>query len=109
MRISDAQWREIEPILRPSKRSVLGGRPRTNDRQVINGIIWVLLNGTQWSELPPTMGAYVTCWRRYTEWVKKGTWDKIWTVLFKTMEKKHKMEWSMALWEGNFIPVKKNS
>lgn len=113
MRITDAQWNVIEPIIAHSTslrvKPEIGGRPRVDDRQVINGIIWVLLNGTQWSELPPTMGSHITCWRRYTEWVKKGTWDKIWVALFKTMERKQLLEWSMALWQGCFVPIKKNS
>ena len=109
MRLTDAQWLEIRPVLTQPTRSSQGGRPRTDDRQVINGILWILLNGTQWAEIPDSYGSYVTCWRRYSEWLKKGTWDKIWTVLVKIMDRKQQLEWSMALCDGTFLPVKKAS
>jgi hypothetical protein len=53
------------------------------------------------------MGAYVTCWRRYTQWIKDGTWEKIWLTLFPLLEKKQLLEWSMSLWNGHLIPIKK--
>lgn len=108
MRITDVQWQEIQPVLNTPTKSSRGGRPRTEDRQVINGILWILLNGTQWADMPGVYGSYVTCWRRYSEWLKKGTWDKIWAVLIKSMDRKQQLEWSMALWDGAFLPVKKN-
>jgi transposase len=107
MRLTQSQWQAIEPILPRSKASSRGGRPRINDRQIINGVFFVILNGCQWADLPPTMGAYVTCWRRYTQWVKDGTWEKIWLTLFPLLEKKQLLEWSMSLWNGHLIPTKK--
>jgi hypothetical protein len=40
--LSDAQWRLIEPILRPRRRSGGRGRPWQDTRAVLNGILWVL-------------------------------------------------------------------
>ncbi len=107
MRLTQTQWQAIEPILPTVKTSKKGGRPRVDDRQTLNGIFYVLLNGCQWADLPSTFGAYVTCWRRYTAWVKDGTWDKIWATLFPLLDKKQLLEFSMALWSGSFIPYKK--
>jgi transposase len=108
MRLTDDQWLQIEPILTSKKacpeRSRRGGRPRSNDRQVVNGIVWVLLNGTQWADLPPSLGSYTTCWRRYSEWSKTSTWEKIWLILYQTMDQKQRLEWSLALWQGSFVP-----
>jgi transposase len=107
MKLNQTQWLAIEPILPAPKTTSKGGRPRIDNRQVLNGILYVLLNGCQWAELPPNLGAYVTCWRRYTEWSKDGTWEKIWLALFPLLEKKQILEWSMALWQGSFVPYKK--
>jgi transposase len=32
--------------------SAPGGRPRVEDRRCVEGILWILWTGTQWSELP---------------------------------------------------------
>jgi transposase len=107
MKLLDAQWLAIKSLMPNPKITSKGGRPRIDDRQVLNGILYVLLNGCQWADLPPTMGAYVTCWRRYREWQQDGTWEKIWLTLFPLLTRKQLLEWSMALWQGNFVPYKK--
>jgi transposase len=40
--MSDAFWRHIQPLLPNYARSIRGGRPRVNVRQVMNGIFYVL-------------------------------------------------------------------
>src|SRR6266852_1502578 len=50
--LSDAQWKLIEPILRPKRRTDGRGRPWQDTRAVLNGILWVLGTGAQWRELP---------------------------------------------------------
>jgi len=48
--LTDAQWRELAPVLPAAKG---GGRPRTVDlREVINGILYVLRTGCPWRMLP---------------------------------------------------------
>jgi transposase len=50
--LSDAQWRLIEPMLRPQRRADGRGRPWQDTRAVVNGILWVLATEAQWRELP---------------------------------------------------------
>src|SRR5271169_3854903 len=59
--LSDAQWKLIEPILRPKRRSDGRGRPWQDPRGVLNGILWVLGTGAQWRELPRKYPPYQTC------------------------------------------------
>lgn len=108
MRLTQSQWLALEPLLKSPPPPTKGGRPRVDNRQVLNGIFYVLLNNCQWADLPPNLGAYVTCWRRYTQWTKDGTWEKIWLTLFPLLTRKQLLEWSMALWQGSFIPYKKS-
>ena len=58
--LSDAQWDYIRSHL-PSQPLV--GRKRVNDRQTINGILYVLVTGCQWRDMPKQYGSYVTAWR----------------------------------------------
>ena len=46
--LSDYEWRVIGPML-PNKPR---GKPRVDDRRILNGIIWVLSSGAPWRDLP---------------------------------------------------------
>ena len=44
--VSDALWKEVEPLLPPAPPRPRGGRPRLPDRAVLAGIVFVLRTGT---------------------------------------------------------------
>ena len=52
-RIPDAMWERIEPLIPPPEKvhRFGGGRPRVPDRQVMDGIFFVLRTGCQWRAL----------------------------------------------------------
>ena len=50
-----------EPTRRDDKR----GRPWTDTREVINGVLWILRSGAQWQDLPDRFPPYKTCHRRF--------------------------------------------
>jgi transposase len=65
IRITDEQWNLIKPHLPPLPRRKDGrGRPWRDDRECLDGILWILKTGAQWSALPKEYPPYVTCWRR---------------------------------------------
>jgi len=51
--LTDGQWEYIKQIL-PEPAST--GRPRADDRRVINAILYVLKTGIPWNDLPKGMG-----------------------------------------------------
>ncbi|WP_394697878.1 transposase [uncultured Methanomethylovorans sp.] len=53
------------------------GRKRVDDRKIINGILYVLITGCRWRDLPPPYDSGVTAWRRLKRWSEAGIWDKI--------------------------------
>ena len=53
------------------------GRPRDEDRKIINGIIYVLISGCRWAEMPKIYGDDSTANRRLHLWQQKGIWKKI--------------------------------
>ena len=78
--LTDEQWNQIRPLLPSSKR--LSGRPRRDDREIINGINYVLSTGCKWKDLPHDIEAPPsTCHDRYQELKKKGLWVKITSIL----------------------------
>ena len=47
IRLSEAQWKRIEPLLPKMPRSRRGGRRWTDNRAVLDGILWVLKSGAR--------------------------------------------------------------
>ena len=52
--LSDAEWAIIAPLL-PGADGKKNGRPRDDDRRVLNGIFYVLRTGSPWRDLPGTL------------------------------------------------------
>jgi hypothetical protein len=63
--LTDMQWAFICPFLPPSAPT---GRPRADDRRTIEGILYVLITGCRWQDLPCQYGAPTTVWRRLKCW-----------------------------------------
>jgi transposase len=71
--LSDAQWAILEPLFpQPRKRPDGRGRPRRLNREVLNGILWVLRSGARWQDMPERFPPYQTCHRRFQEWTRSG-------------------------------------
>jgi len=76
--LTDAQWAFIEPLLPELPRRADGrGRPWRDSREVLNGILWVLRTGAQWSEMPDRYPSYQTCHRRFQQWSRAGVMDRL--------------------------------
>ena len=63
--ISDSQWQLIEDIVSPAQSM---GRPRKDDRQMLNGIFWALCSGAKWRDLPERYGPWSTVYARFRQW-----------------------------------------
>lgn len=66
--MTDAVWERIGPLLPPRNTF---GRPRCADRDVMEGILWVLKTGARWRDLPKHLPSASTCWRRL--WIGRRT------------------------------------
>ena len=72
--VTDAQWRLIERLIPVYP----GGRPRKTDlRDVVDAIFYVLRTGCQWRFLPKDFPPKSTVWRYFDEWRHNGTLEDI--------------------------------
>lgn len=78
LELSDEEWALIESLLPPKAKT---GRPRANDRVIINGILYVLITGCRWMDMPLKYGSYKTAWKRLKKWQEEGVWNRIFKVL----------------------------
>jgi len=73
--LSDEEWGVISPFLPPKPKR--GRRALSDDRSLINGILYVVTTGCRWREMPRKYGSYVTAWRLLRRLQEAGVWDKI--------------------------------
>ena len=79
--LSDAQWRRIEGFL-PGRAGWVGVTAKDN-RQFVNGVLWVLRSGAHWKDMPVRYGNWKSAHRRFTRWAGAGIWERIFKVLLK--------------------------
>ena len=71
--LTDKEWEQIKPYIPPAKR---GGRPQKTDmREVLNAIFYVLKTGCQWGMLPHDFPAKGTVYHYFNRWRKDGIWE----------------------------------
>jgi putative transposase len=85
--VTDEQWALVEPHIPVYP----GGRPRKTDmRDVVNGIFYILRTGCQWRYLPKDFPPKSTVWRYFDEWRHNGTLDAIHDLLRKKVRTQEK-------------------
>ena len=107
--LTDAQWQKIQPLLPRRPKRPRGGRPRADDRKVLEGILWVLRSGARWQDLPEEFPSPATCWRRLRDWEKQAVWLEIWRAFLGELNERHQLKWSESFMDGSFAPAKKGA
>ncbi|MBP1464412.1 IS5 family transposase [Candidatus Chloroploca sp. M-50] len=73
--LTNRQWNCIKDLIPAAKP---GGRPRSLDmRQVMNGILYVVVSGIQWRLLPKEYPNWKTVYHYFRTWRDNGTWQRI--------------------------------
>ncbi|MFF4818190.1 IS5 family transposase [Kitasatospora sp. NPDC001309] len=72
--LSDAEWAVLSRFLPASG---VAGRPRSDDRLVLNGIVWKLRTGTSWRDVPERYGSWQTLYTRFRRWALDGTFSRM--------------------------------
>lgn len=85
--VTDEQWALIEPFIPVYP----GGRPRKTDvRDVLDAILYLLRTGCQWRYLPENFPPRSTVWRYFDEWRSNGTLDRIHDALRRKVRTQEK-------------------
>ena len=78
--LTDEEWAFIEPLIPPARR---GGNKRTVDeREVVNGLMFILSTGCQWRSLPKDLPPRSTVHRYFCEWTYNRTLDRLHHALY---------------------------
>lgn len=85
-RTPDELWEIIEPILMEHDPPKSTGRPRVNQRAVLDAIIFRMRSGCQWNHLPKEFPDDSSVHRTFQRWVELGVLDLIWEKLIEECE-----------------------
>jgi transposase len=85
--LTDFEWSVIEPLLPMDRR---GPKPQ-NNRQIMNGMFYILRTGSPWRDLPERDGPYTTVYNRFNRWRKAGIWDRLMDAIVKAHDGKVQM------------------
>jgi len=70
-RLSDAQWKSVSHLF-PYGTERRFGRPRRHPRDILEAVLWVILNGEKWDHLPAHYPPIQTCYIKSLQWRRDG-------------------------------------
>lgn len=106
--LTDEQWEVLEPLLpKLLVRRDGRGRPWRDNREVLNGVLWILRTGARWGDLPERYPSYPTCYRRFSVWVRDGTLRKILEALAEDLYERGKIDLKECFVDASFVSGKK--
>lgn len=98
--LTDEQYALLEPLL-PLKKPT--GRPRADDRMVLNGLLWKMATGASWRDIPERYGPWQTVYERFSLWGADGTWERIIAALQVKLDARGALDWSQFNIDGTSI------
>src|SRR5512142_2292627 len=98
--LTDEQWRRLQPLLPKHHPS---GRPPQDDRQTVNGMLWVLRTGAPWRDLPERYGKVGTVSSRFYRWRQAGVWDRILQTLQQQGDALGQIDWDIHYVDGTIV------
>jgi putative transposase len=101
--VDDALWATLQPLLVITKPRKKSGRPRSDDRAIFNGLIWLARNGGQWQSLPRQFGAKSTVHDRFQEWIAYGCLAAAWAHLLAVYDDEVGLDWQWQAADGCII------
>ena len=102
-RVTDGLWAKLEllipPRVNPHPRG--GGRKPVPDRQVIDGIFFVLRTGCQWKALDETrICSGSVAHARFQKWVQEGVFLRFWQEGLREYDECKGIDWNRQSMDG---------
>lgn len=95
--LTEAQWAKIEPVC--SGKRTDPGRSGANNRMFIEGVLWIARTGSPWRDLPSQFGHWNSVYSRYSDWMRKGIFRR----MFDALSDEPDLEYAML--DGTVVKV----
>ena len=99
--LSDEQWERLRPLLPPLPSG--RGRPRADDRLIVDGILWRLATGVPWRDLPERFGSWRTVYSRFRRWQRQGVWERVLAALQAEGDAAGDLDWALHFLDGTTV------
>ena len=99
--LTDEQWARLRPLLPPPPQG--RGRPRVDDRLIVDGILWRLATGAPWRDLPERFGSWRTVYSRFRRWQQAGVWERALTSLQAEADASGDVDWALHFLDGTTV------
>ena len=104
--LSEEELNWLSGQIPDAERSLKGGRPPTDKRQVIAGVFWVLDNGAKWKDLPSRFGPKSTVHRWFLKWVNAGVFESLMRAAGRCVEEAGRFRLYECFIDGTFSKAK---
>jgi transposase len=106
--LTSTQWKLLQTLLPPEPLKRGKGKPPAPFRQVFNTILYVLITGCRWCDVPRGLkwGARSTAHRWLGIWEQDGTLKRLKGMILGAAELTGKIDWSNASGDGSFAAGK---
>src|SRR4051795_8559203 len=106
--LTDAQWASLEPYFAsPPPRPDGRGRPWTDARPVLHGVLYVLRTGCAWADLPRTYPPRSTCHDRLPLWIKSSVFEAVLDDVAEELLTAGLLDLRECFLDGTFAPAKR--
>jgi transposase len=103
--VTDAQWEQLQRLVPKPART---GRPREDEREVFNGILYVLSTGCRWDDMPHDIAASPkTCNRRLLEYQRRRVWQRMVADLMKEANRRGMLNLKNCYHDASVVKSKK--
>lgn len=96
--LTDEQWELVSPFI-PRSKAKTGRKPK-DPRVMLNAIFWVLATGAPWRDLPERFGSCKTAHRYFSDWRKRGIFNRIIDALQIKLDRKGLIDWELWCVDG---------
>jgi transposase len=104
--LSDLEWKLFADVLPPEPTKRGRGMPHTLFRTVVNTLLYVLITGCRWCELPrgPQWASKSAAHRWLQRWQDDGTLAVMQARLLGLAEERGMIRWPYGAIDGSFSP-----
>ena len=78
--LTDAEWAHVAPLIPPARRG--GNRRHVDEREVVNGLMYILSTGCQWRAVPKDLPPRSTLYDYFDLWSYDSTLDRLHEALY---------------------------